>query len=284
MDTTATTENQESKTPQQRQYANSMLTLLSLPKPPKEYWVYSPSTEKLQANLEVPTFLHRQLKRRFFLTQKARDAAVFGILVANLSQQHLVEVVQSLQKKIQDNNKSSYSFAVGKINPAKLSNFAEIDCFVLVACREHSLLREEREYPIPVITPMELEIALGEKEWGAQAFSLDCQDVLLVRRESAENEDGSEDSYNSIDEDDDDAPYFSLVTGGYVSKTGNGGTNSDIDLKALPGQGQVTEYKSEAANFLKQREYQGLESKVGETEAKAAIQGWKGIASDYGGS
>jgi hypothetical protein len=42
-------------------------------------------------------------------------------------------------------------------------------------------------------------------------------------------------------------------------------------------------YKSEAAAFLQQREYQGLETFAGETEAKAAISGQRGIASDYGG-
>ena len=38
---------------------------------------------------------------------------------------------------------SCYTFVVGKINPAKLSNFAEIECFVMVACPEHSLLQME---------------------------------------------------------------------------------------------------------------------------------------------
>jgi diphthamide biosynthesis protein 2 len=268
-------------TPQQRQYVNSMLLFLSLSRPPKAYWMYSPRSKTLNTNATPPPSIRRQLKRRFFLTQKARDAHVFGILVSNLSQQHLVEVVKSLQQIIQRAGKACYSFAVGKINPAKLSNFAEIEVFCLVACREQSLLDQERDYPVPVITPMELEMALGGMEWGAQAYSLDCQDVLVrhgMEQSVDEGLDGALDSH-----DDEDAPYFSLVTGGYVSKSrdGTGTQPSDRDLRNLPGQGQVMEYRSEAANFLKQREYQGLESKVGETEAKAAVQGLKGIASNY---
>jgi len=284
----------DNTTPQQRQYANSMLCFLSLPhgEPQGGYWIYSPKSKTLRTNVSPPPAVRRLLKRRFFLTQKARDANVFGILVSNLSQLYLVDVVKSLQRILQDADRTAYSFAVGKINPAKLANFAEIETFVMVACREHSLLDMEREYPIPVITPMELEIALENLQWGMQAYSLDCQDVMLrleeERRETlgalggGSNDNTEENSNNNNDDinDDSDAPYFSMITGRYESRKSKTSSN-DLDLKALPGQGQVTEYKSEAANFLKQREYQGLESKMGQTEAKAAVLGMRGIASDY---
>jgi diphthamide biosynthesis protein 2 len=237
---------------------------------------------------DIPISLQRQLKRRFFLTQKARDARVFGILVSNLSQQHLIQVVKSLKQRIQDAGKASYSFSVGKINPNKLANFAEIDCFVLVACREHSLLGDDREYHVPVITPLELDIALGNLTWGAQAYSLDCQDVLQYKHnnnhhhhndEEAEEE---EESTGDDDDDDEDAPYFSLVTGQYVQRTTtSSAAAAPLDLKQLPGKGQMAAYKSEAADFLKQREYQGLDTLAGQTEPKPAVAGQRGIASDY---
>lgn len=267
---------------QQRQYANSMLCFLSLPhgEPGGGYMIYSPKTKELRKDVSPPPALRRQLKRRFFLTQKAKDANVLGILVSNLSQQHLVNVVKSLQKMIQDSDRTAYSFAVGKINPAKLANFAEIETFVIVASPEHSLLDNEREYPIPVITPMELEIALDKMQWGMQTYSLDCQDFMLRRAEEA-NKEKEENGAGDEDSIDSDAPYFSMVTGRYESRKQKGSREHDIDLQALPGKGQVTEYKSEAANFLRQREYQGLESKVGQTEVKAAVLGMRGIASDY---
>ena len=293
-------------TPQQRQYANSMLCFLSLPhgEPGGGYWIYSPKHTALRTDVSPPPALKRQLKRRFFLTQKARDANVFGILVSNLSQQHLVDVVKSLQTIIQDSSRTAYSFAVGKINPAKLANFAEIETFVIVACREHSLLDMEREYPIPVITPMELEIAMENLQWGMQPYSLDCQDVLIRQEEEEMRKQGereqqqlgsngagainnevtdvdNDDNDNDDNSVDSDAPYFSMVTGRYESRKQKGSRNDDLDLAALPGKGQVTEYKSEAANFLRQREYQGLESMMGQTEVKAAVLGMRGIASDY---
>ncbi|KAG7373078.1 DPH2: diphthamide biosynthesis protein 2 [Nitzschia inconspicua] len=267
--------------PHHRQYCNSMLCFLSLPDPPKEYWMYTPTDNTLNFNDKgsSSSSIQRQLKRRFFLTQKARDANVFGILVSNLSQQHLIDVVQTLQAIIQDAGKASYSFAVGRINPAKLANFAEIDVFCLVACREQSMLDNERDYPVPVITPMELEIALGNLEWGTEPYSLDCQDILRRVRQSIDNDENGE-------KEDTDAPYFSLVTGRYESKNVPSGLAKDecLNLLHLPGQGQIMEYKSEAANFLKQREYHGLETMVGQTEAKAAVRGLSGIASNYSGS
>jgi diphthamide biosynthesis protein 2 len=272
----------DSESTSQRQYVNIILCFLSISSPPLGYWTYSPKSQSLSTS--IPTALKKQLNRRFFLTQKARDAHVFGILVSNLSQQHLVEVVKALKLRIQDAGKVSYSFAVGKINPAKLANFAEIDCFVLVACREHSLLSNEREYPAPVITPLELDVALENLAWGAEAYSLDCQDVLHYYNHTTTTTDAASD-----EEEDEDAPYFSLVTGKYVQKTSQTATaedrpSLDLDLEILPGKGQVTAYKSEAAKFLKQREYQGLATQAGQTEAKAAVAGQRGIASDYSGS
>ena len=37
-------------------------------------------------------------------------------------------------------HKKSYTISVGKLNPAKLANFMEIECFVLVACPENSVI------------------------------------------------------------------------------------------------------------------------------------------------
>jgi len=275
------------------------------------------------------------LKRRFFLTQKAKDSTVFGILVSNLSQQYLVDVVKSIQQLItlegdinsrngssssnssNSSGRSCYSFAVGKINPNKLANFAEIDMFVLVACQEHSLLDKERlEYgATPVITPMELQIALGYKTWGNQVYSLNCQDILQINNDNdskkkddnnnnntntskasihkqqqqdsdAITEDctSSDNDYDDDDDDDGDAPYFSMVTGKYVSRKNviaTSLTDPDLDLLHLPGKGQVMTYNSEASNFLKQRQYQGLTSQMGQTDVQIATIGLTGIASDY---
>lgn len=46
---------------------------------------------------------------------------------------HLRAILKRAQKK-------SYTLSVGKLNPAKLANFLEIECFVMVACPENSVI------------------------------------------------------------------------------------------------------------------------------------------------
>lgn len=262
-----------------RQYVNTMLRFVSSPSSsPSNFWTYSPTTQTLETTL--PPTLQRKLNRRFFLTQKARDASVIGILVGTLSQRHFRSVVSSLRNVIETSGRACYTFAVGKINGAKLANFGEIDCFVLVACNENSLLDGERDLHVPVITPLELDMALGNVEWGSTAYSLDYNDFLEMQKKN-----GCHDADHTTageEEEDEDVPYFSLVTGQYESKNKARAGTDDINLKALPGKGQITKYESAAADFLKKREYKGLEANVGKDEAQAAVPGQIGIASDYG--
>ncbi|KAI2506570.1 hypothetical protein MHU86_7885 [Fragilaria crotonensis] len=255
-----------------KQYVNIMLRFTSMSTTsPSAIWTFRPNDSTL--NTSLPTDIQRQLNRRFFLTQKARDATTFGILVGTLSQRHFTSAVASLQTLIHNANRSCYTFAVGKINGAKLANFGEIDCYVLVACSETSLLDFERDLHVPVITPLELDIALGNKEWGD--YTLDYVDFLANAQDRIPVD-------TNDDTDDNDAPYFSLVSGTFEDSRKNNGSAASVNLSALPGQGQLSTYTSKGAEFLKQRQYQGLETQLGETKVHAAIPGQSGIASNYG--
>ena len=97
----------------------------------------------------------RALKRRHFLVQKAAVAGVIGIVVATLGVASYSEVVARLRALIEGAGRTAYTFAVGKVNPYKLANFAEVEAYVLVAGPEDSLL-DASEYHVPVITPFEV--------------------------------------------------------------------------------------------------------------------------------
>jgi diphthamide biosynthesis protein 2 len=43
--------------------------------------------------------------------------------------------------------KKCYTISVGKLNPAKLANFMEIECFVIVACPENSIVESKVSQP-----------------------------------------------------------------------------------------------------------------------------------------
>jgi diphthamide biosynthesis protein 2 len=49
-------------------------------------------------------------------------------------------ILSHLKNLIKRAGKKSYTFAMGKLNIAKMANFMEIDCYVLVACPENSLI------------------------------------------------------------------------------------------------------------------------------------------------
>jgi len=286
-----------------RQFLNTILKCTSSDTSTKACWSYNPSTEHLSTDPMSILGVSRYLNRRFYLTQKAKMSNIIGILVGTLSQDRFRTVVASVRQKIEESGRTSYTFVVGKINVAKLANFAEVECFVLIACGETSILTDERDYHLPVITPTELEIALGEKEWGgAGSCNTDFGDFLQGFQEGQDLENhGENDEHehehehdndaggnDACGEDDssDDEPYFSMVSGTYVSKPvslkSHRKAQETNNLESLPGQGQMTEYKSEAAEFWKKREYKGLEAKIGKDDAKAAVQGQTGIASDYG--
>ncbi|CCL98888.1 uncharacterized protein FIBRA_00895 [Fibroporia radiculosa] len=162
-----------------------------------EVHAYDPRTRV--ARLESAR-TNKLLMRRYSTMQKARDADVFGILIGTLG--------------------------VGKLNPAKLANFLEIECFVLVACPENSII-EAKEFLRPIVTPYELEIALqAEQSWTGQ-YILDFNTLL------AESRNDADDTLSEVQDEGLDQPIFSLVTGRYrQAKRYGDSANGENDARA----------------------------------------------------
>ncbi|CAM9853445.1 unnamed protein product, partial [Chrysoparadoxa australica] len=123
----------------------------------------------------------------------------------------------------------------------------------------------------PVITPFELQIALGERDW-SEFYSTDFGDLSLGHPPEG-----------AIGEEEDDKPFYSLVSGSFVSKTRTKAStpaeNSDTDIGASTG--AVVQFSSAAGSFLQGREFQGLEGASETPPAAPAIEGSTGIASSY---
>eukprot|EP00957_Ditylum_brightwellii_P147932 11264145-Ditylum_brightwellii.AAC.1 len=97
----------------------------------------------------------------------------------------------------------------------------------------------------------------------------ECEEEELQKRRKPSNQNGE--GGTALDND-----------GKYESSTAKVSSKDDLNLNVLPGKGQVIQYQSEGAEFLKRREYKGLEANIGQDEAKAAVKGKVGIASNYG--
>lgn len=282
-----------------RQFLNILLHCCS-PGGTGGCWAYGPyhKPETIDTDPASSLSMSRYLNRRYYLIQKTKMASIIGILVGTLSQKRFRSVIDRVRLLVEESGRSCYTFAVGKVNVAKLANYAEIEAFVLIGCTESSVLDDEREFHVPIVTPMELEVALGEREWDgfySHAFSdflgvsdNNGDDDAYLSKSDLEDEnkltkDASNDDNNEY-ESDGDEPFFSPISGKYESVGGKAAQKyaNNVDLRSLPGGGQVTEYKSGAAEFWQEREYKGLEAAVGTTAVQAAVQGQTGIASDYG--
>lgn len=110
------------------------------------------------------------LGRRYAKVLSLSTAGVIGILVNTLSVSTYLSTLEQIKRQIAQAGKKSYTVVVGKLNAAKLANFAEVEGWVVVGCWESSLVEEDAGFFQPVVTPFELSAALApddQRVWGA---------------------------------------------------------------------------------------------------------------------
>uniref|UniRef100_K3WI16 2-(3-amino-3-carboxypropyl)histidine synthase subunit 2 n=1 Tax=Globisporangium ultimum (strain ATCC 200006 / CBS 805.95 / DAOM BR144) TaxID=431595 RepID=K3WI16_GLOUD len=250
-----------------------------------ECYSYNPSTQSLRREGAA---VNRALMRRYFLVQQAKEAQIYGILMGTLGVSKYLDVVHGLQKLIKKSGRKSYLFVVGKVNVPKLANYAEIDAFVLVACQQNTLM-DSKEFYKPIVTPYELQMALSTSEEWTGEYKTDFREVLPAITKAMGDLDDA-DGNDGEGSDDDDKPFFSLLTGTYKNTVRSTATStltasseetSSTALQVKNDRSELVAYKSEAGEFLAAREYRGLEPRIGETPAHAAVQGATGIARGY---
>lgn len=266
--------------------------------------------------LDNPTFRTAALlRRRFARVLSLASAGVVGILVNTLSVSNYLSSIDLLRKKIAGAGKKSYTVVVGKLNPAKLANFAEIEGWVVVGCWESGLIEEDAGYWRPVITPFEMEVALmGEEvrvwggEWWGGIEKLKQEDDDSVNKGEEANkdederdataEDGAEDD---VDEEESLPPVFDLRTGKLVSHSRpmqlpkrssskiqkasvDGEARSpDALIKRAAGElASINGVASPGAEYLRsQRTWQGLGSDFNDEASTVIEEGRSGIARGY---
>ncbi|CAG8603074.1 10714_t:CDS:10 [Paraglomus occultum] len=264
-----------------------------------KFYTYNPKT---RAGRQETFQVNKALMKRFYLIQKAKDANVIGIVVGTLGIASYMTILSRLKNLIRKTGRKSYTFAMGKLNIAKMANFMEIDCYVLVTCPENSLI-DSKEFYHPIVTPFELEIALDRsKEWTGE-YITDFQQLLSVPHSETNDE---------LQEEllDDDEPHYSLVTGElrqgrrydtqnhecaysakniafwYTTLLMNKITvSSESTTMVLRNEDTSvsTVLTSAAGEFFASRTFRGLEQRIGQTEVSYAEEGRLGTARRYDG-
>ncbi|OHF04627.1 diphthamide biosynthesis protein 2 [Colletotrichum orchidophilum] len=239
------------------------------------------------------------LRRRFARVLTLATAGVVGILVNTLSVSNYLGSIDLLRRRIAEAGKKSYTVVVGKLNAAKLANFAEVDGWVVVGCWESGLVEEDAGFFKPVITPFEMEVALkpeSERVWGLEWWGgIEKMDHDAVRQEEEE-----------LDEDESAPPEYDLRTGKLVAsrpmrmlvrsangdpKTGDSGEESSSSK--TPGQSALVKREvgevatingvlSPGAEYLRsQRTWQGLGTDYDEENSTVVEEGRSGVARGY---
>ncbi|WVF70225.1 diphthamide biosynthesis protein 2 [Kwoniella sp. CBS 6097] len=253
-------------------------------------FLYSPSSQSVTALHRTTS---RLLSKRLFALHSAMSADIFGLIVSNIGLRSSQPLLKQLREDLKRAKKKSYTLSVGRLNPAKLANFAEVECFVLVGCNEGGVV-DSRDFLAPIITPWELELALQGPDhvWAPEKWTLDLSKVLEDAQERSSAEKSDKQNGIDNDEEDDDEVEFSIITGKMRTKKKFNNGSSATDSSEIPSEGiqsltlrnqnfSLVRLESAGSNFLASREFKGLEPRYGMDEPSLLEEGRSGVARGY---
>ncbi|KAJ2611803.1 Diphthamide biosynthesis protein 2 [Coemansia sp. RSA 1365] len=266
------------------------LTLTNIMVTERAQSIYSYDPRRTQTLREETSKVNRHLNRRYYMVQRAKDANIIGIVVGTLAALRYLRVVEALKQMLRKAGKKYYVFVVGKLNVAKLANFAEIETFILVACPENSLV-DSKDFYQPVVTPYEMLLAISHSRQWTGDYVNDFHTFLDEAQLHEEEE----------KESDEDLPHFSLITGTLkqnrrynhpkdnsrvLNTEGSSALVKQIgDMQIRNKNTEIAEYMGSAgAEYLMNRSFRGLghdDSEHVHVEPMKAVEGLSGIARGY---
>jgi 2-(3-amino-3-carboxypropyl)histidine synthase len=104
------------------------------------------------------------LRQRFAKIAMAKDGNAFGILIGEKRGQMRKGLALRLKKMLEEKGKKAYLLYLNEVTPENLLPFRKLDAFVNTACPRISI-DDAAKFKKPLLTPIELEIALGERGW-----------------------------------------------------------------------------------------------------------------------
>jgi len=110
----------------------------------------------------------RILRQRFAAIARAQDARTFGIIVSKKIGQSRLELAGNLKALAEKHGRQASLFLMDLVSPEFLEGY-RVDAWVNTACPRIAI-EDVLQYKQPMLTPQELEIALGERAWEAYVF------------------------------------------------------------------------------------------------------------------
>ncbi|NTV78774.1 MAG: diphthamide biosynthesis enzyme Dph2 [Clostridiales bacterium] len=112
--------------------------------------------------------ISKVLKQRSAVIGKSLDANLFGIIVCSKPGQKRMTLALKLQEMARKHGKDAHIIMMDLVTPDQLLQF-KVDAFVNTACPRLAI-DEVGRFNAPMLTPPELEIVLGEKQWEDLVF------------------------------------------------------------------------------------------------------------------
>jgi 2-(3-amino-3-carboxypropyl)histidine synthase len=131
----------------------------------KEVIIADPEKNEVRKASDIKDII---LKQRYGAIQRAFNAKSFGILIGTMTFQRRFTVAKRLKNKIEEYNKKAFLMVGREFRPEEIA-YMNIDAAVCTACPRIAI-DDYLRYPIPIITPTELEIVLGERKLGDYAI------------------------------------------------------------------------------------------------------------------
>ncbi|HUV83202.1 MAG TPA: diphthamide biosynthesis enzyme Dph2 [archaeon] len=110
----------------------------------------------------------RILRIRYGIITKCLDAKIFGIIASTKIGQDRKTLAESLGRLAEKHHRQYLIISLDNITPDALLQF-KVDAFVNTACPRIAI-DDSKRYNTPILTPMEFEIVLGERDWDQLVF------------------------------------------------------------------------------------------------------------------
>ena len=108
------------------------------------------------------------LRQRHAAITRAHDAQVFGVIVSKKPGQARMELARDLKALAETHGRRASIFLMDLVSPEFLEGY-RVDAWVNTACPRIAI-EDVLQYKKPILTPQELEIVLGVRDWKDYVF------------------------------------------------------------------------------------------------------------------
>ncbi|CAD8157947.1 unnamed protein product [Paramecium octaurelia] len=199
----------------------------------------------LQTN-QMPLIIKRTKQ-----VEEASECKCFGILINNSTAKYTKNAYKACKQILKNNQKKYFTFSMNSLNEAKLSNFPEIEAYIIISCYRNSIIDTKKYYKL-IITPFQLLQAFSDVKYLVESdLSLLAQEQQQEGNQVVQNEE----------------------------------INKQVECTALLAQNNENQLIAldkifQTLDFYKNRQYQGLQIRENLEPAQLEI-GLSGIASCY---